>query len=327
MDPKENHGLGTYPLRQLLVLWGDKAGIADADLADMIYNPDNDYRDIRLSREEITANRKRIDIFGECDSFVLAIENKINSKEHDQQTDQYYNFIENKYKNVERRIYIFLSPKGEKAINQHFINISYQELYDEVLDKCLNNPMLNDDVKSILKDYIANIKKAINIHVNKILCNEIFNKYGEILNLLKTAVESGEDTPVETAFYNRYSTEINEILAARGERIIIRTDKIKGYAVLEKLYQNGKIKDGDEFFCKYGGHEVEADVVIGDGVIKLIVGYKNNGEYVDTKESFSGAYNRICKEIKGGKVSGNGNDIWKNKDGKTPNDLLKEILK
>ncbi|MDE6560944.1 MAG: PD-(D/E)XK nuclease family protein [Muribaculaceae bacterium] len=70
--------------------------------------------------------------------FCLVIENKIKSKQHDDQCQFYYDYIERKYPDIPHKFYIYLDPKEEKSECGAYINISYNELMHHVLDPLLS---------------------------------------------------------------------------------------------------------------------------------------------------------------------------------------------
>ena len=76
---------------------------------------------------------KRIDILIEVvGKFVITIENKINSFEHDNQTDYYYDFCEKYYAKYDLKKYVFLKPHYNriKPINENFDIVTYDDIIE-----------------------------------------------------------------------------------------------------------------------------------------------------------------------------------------------------
>jgi hypothetical protein len=67
---------------------------------------------IDINREETTNDNKRMDLVIRYSDTWIIIENKICSFEHDDQTEKYFDYIEEKTKgeNVEEIVYVYLRP-------------------------------------------------------------------------------------------------------------------------------------------------------------------------------------------------------------------------
>lgn len=91
---------------------------------------------VDISVEKTTYSNKRIDIFiegkNEDNNVYIVIENKIWSAEHDNQCNEYYNFVENEYENGDK-YYLYLCPSSNKPLklsNSHFNIITYDDVLD-----------------------------------------------------------------------------------------------------------------------------------------------------------------------------------------------------
>jgi hypothetical protein len=69
--------------------------------------------------------------------WVVCIENKVESAQHTNQLDRYHSYIENRFADAERRIYVLLSKHGELPENAEFIQSSYEEVV-RILNACLD---------------------------------------------------------------------------------------------------------------------------------------------------------------------------------------------
>lgn len=84
-------------------------------------------REVRTGRfwDEDPNALDRIDLVISGRGFILAIENKVWSKEHDRQTDTYWDWLE---KIPGHKGGIFLSPGGFRAQSEHFVPLSYRKM-------------------------------------------------------------------------------------------------------------------------------------------------------------------------------------------------------
>ena len=203
LDPKETHGLGLFPIRKflhLLVMAKLELSINASDSADTVACFDKNLMDSILTNSCIVEGANveaeksvdstgdkhkdsRIDIYIEArvkmskidkDAKVLpmVIENKVDSKEHDNQTESYYKWIvghinsnENTFINP---ICVFLTPQKTLSLNgdkyygdvscscKRHIRINYQYVVDHFIEQCLKQD-LSEDVRRVLKDYLRSL--------------------------------------------------------------------------------------------------------------------------------------------------------------------------
>lgn len=177
-----------------------------------------------ISTEKLVSNVSkiryidRIDIYADCliegvenyNHLEIVIENKVESKEGKNkpknvlnnpteeeneyktkgQTERYYYACTELRKEQDKQLlqlFVFLSPSGGNAQEEHFINISYQELVDYVLEPYSKSSQTDDYTKSALQEYFRN------------LCNPN-NKYSSIIatmaeekELLKNFLNKNKD--------------------------------------------------------------------------------------------------------------------------------------
>ncbi len=95
----------------------------------------------------------------------IIIENKVDSSEHSNQTTKYYNYYTkaDKYKKS-LNLFVFLLPistsKLSKQIvkSEHFININYQLLADNIFERALTLDISNR-VRFIISEYLLSLRK------------------------------------------------------------------------------------------------------------------------------------------------------------------------
>lgn len=203
LDPEETHGLGLFPIRKFLHLLvmaklelsinrGDGDGeraYFDKNLLDSILTNSCMVESARVEAEkpvDSTGDKhkdSRLDIYlevrlrmskNEKVSKVLpiVIENKVDSKEHDNQTENYYKWVMEHIKSDENTfinpLCVFLTPQKTLALNgdtyygkvscscEYYIKINYQYIVDHLVEQCLKQD-LSEDVRRVLKDYLRSL--------------------------------------------------------------------------------------------------------------------------------------------------------------------------
>lgn len=129
--------------------------------------------------EQVAENLSRIDIFitghnGLGEAFTLAIENKIRSWEHSEQTTTYARWMEQRAKEDEQLYYIFLKPSWNQSphSSERFMPLSYDELAK---------------LFTVENRFILELKEHINNHleVNETMDPEIVKYSKDILDIAK----------------------------------------------------------------------------------------------------------------------------------------------
>ena len=180
LDPTENHGLKDYFLKTLfkkvlLRSVGPEIGAIDIDVAD-------------LSAAEVERERFQIDVLvhSERAKMVFAIENKIDSGEHDNQLERYGQSVETAFPGY-RRVLIYLTPDGEEPSDpNHWIAMSYGTLMEAVQSVLAGQKRsLAPPVVIALEHYAALIGRHIvtDSEIAK-LCQQIYRKHKDALELI-----------------------------------------------------------------------------------------------------------------------------------------------
>lgn len=156
LNPESSHGLGFYPLYQLVhslnVVQTNENNIdARKILPSLMYDFCNEdfiisATIVRESPVPVGSNRKYIDILIEITTkdkiLPIIIENKVESQENGEnknQTQVYYDWAEKMYADRDRYyepIYVFLYPdyNATKQSASAYIRMTYQDLVDNILD-------------------------------------------------------------------------------------------------------------------------------------------------------------------------------------------------
>lgn len=189
IDPNENHGLGDSIIRgfiQYVVTSYDN----DSDVFDTLLM---DYHGFFIQREwhhidllAVSANEK----------FVMCIENKIDSGEHDDQLERYRQIVEEAYPNY-KKIFIFLSPDGiESSDPDHWFSMSYQDVLD-IIENARKKIKILPYAELLIDNYTEIIRRDI-VEDEKLaqICAEIYSKHQKALDLI---FENKPDRAFETA--------------------------------------------------------------------------------------------------------------------------------
>lgn len=177
LTPDENHGFGDKILKGF-VQYVIKNNSDDEDVFSTLLM---DYHDFIIQREWHNIDLLAI---SEESNFILCIENKIDSGEHDDQLNRYRKIIEDQYPKY-KKYYIFLSPNGlESSDPEYWIPMSYQDVL-EIIEKNKKQLEVSADIQILVDNYIDIIKRDIlkDEELAKI-CRDIYFKHQKALDLI-----------------------------------------------------------------------------------------------------------------------------------------------
>ena len=177
LNPNENHGLGDSILRgfiqYVVTSFSDDTDIFDTLLMDC--------HDFAVQREwhnidvlAISANEQ----------FVLCIENKIDSGEHDNQLNRYRRQVEDAYPGY-KKMYIYLSPEGVEASDpDNWCSMSYEDVLG-IVESARKKVNLLPEAQLLIDNYIDTIRRDI-VGDEKLarICAEIYAKHQKALDLI-----------------------------------------------------------------------------------------------------------------------------------------------
>ena len=357
LDPRSSLCLGHYPLARLLSLYMIKSDTKDLSLK-TVFEMDLDTMHFETEWTFTFDEKKRsIDVYGENDELVLVIENKVKARENMNGTDvgqtkDYRDYVEGHRKSGQKVICLFITPDPkQRPYDKSYTQITYQELYDYVIAKCIEHPQLNEDGRYLLEQYANNLREPVNGYpmalVNTQLCNEIYDGYSEILDEIFDDVEKSsdysKDPKLSCVIYTHYQSILDEIFLSLDKRNFGRTpdSTIRRQIVsFTDLYNAGKIQDGTEFLMKYNGvcYHAVAEYDPKDRECYMLVldeegrpYYNANGKKLGYYQSSSRAgiaainlyrkKNNIAAKIE----TLNGPAYWKTKDGTALKTLIAEL--
>ena len=183
LNPEQHHGLNNYPIRKFLEMIvmslfdcqysKGRINLFPDYLIDYVITGNYEIVDIKVEREKVTDNGKRIDIFidlaikidgedSKITNIKIILENKVYSKEHSEQTVQYYEWANKNYKDGSELIFVYLSPISNRELHdllvqqcqcKEYIQINYQYLVDYILEPC-RMQQLPSEASSLIDNYL-----------------------------------------------------------------------------------------------------------------------------------------------------------------------------
>ncbi len=177
LDPNENHGFGDTILKgfiqYVVTSFSDDKDIFETLLMDC--------HDFILQREW-----HNIDLLAvsQKERFLVCIENKIDSKEHDNQLDRYRKTVDDAYPGF-KKMFIYLSPEGDEPSDpDNWCSMSYQNVLD-IIENAYRKTSLLPDAKLLVENYISTIRRDIvGDERLKQICAEIYAKHQKALDLI-----------------------------------------------------------------------------------------------------------------------------------------------
>lgn len=178
LNPNENHGLGDAFFKTIIqtIVQNDDTGKYNI-LETLLM----DFYSFSVYREW-----KNIDILmvSDTEKFVIAIENKIGSHEHDNQLEKYRNILNTDYPNY-RKICLYLTPDGEDPSDtDNWDILSYRDIVEALsFQKSIID--LAPDVALVVENYLDVLKRDI-VQDEKLveICNKIYAKHRKALDLI-----------------------------------------------------------------------------------------------------------------------------------------------
>ena len=171
LDANGSHGLKEEPLRKFLrALAVSETGSIDETLANSFVSGNYSFEKLVVETEKSVETEKkgRIDVFVSFDMetannkthVCVIIENKVYSKEHDEQTEKYLEWAR-KQDEEPAVIGVFLAPDKIENCSAdsdvfEFVKFTYEDLLEKVIEPLLCMEM-TDKNRWILNDYILNL--------------------------------------------------------------------------------------------------------------------------------------------------------------------------
>lgn len=175
----ESHNLGEFPIKKfldiILKFSNDKLKSKHSDLFNSFVTEDYLIERLFIKSEYAIKNVGRLDIYieltlliaGKTKNIKLIIENKVESRENNDQTNSYFNFFNPTENDDNIVIYVYLTPIStlelieltEPECNcKAFIQINYQSIVDYLIEPALNQN-ISTRTQNILTEYLKSLSQ------------------------------------------------------------------------------------------------------------------------------------------------------------------------
>tara|TARA_Y100001933_G_scaffold242475_1_gene270191 strand:+ start:653 stop:1978 length:1326 start_codon:yes stop_codon:yes gene_type:complete len=183
IDPSESHNQGTQFLTPLLTDWLRRTREKTHQISiSPIQLIGSDLRDFEIKREW-----KNIDLLIKSDSLklIIAIENKIDSNEHNDQLIRYRKTLETEYPS-HQHAFIYMTKNEDAPSDEQWCSYSYRELYQTLQRvRNANENVIGIDVLTFIDHYLDVLKNRLLDHsIVEELCQKIYSCHSEAIQLL-----------------------------------------------------------------------------------------------------------------------------------------------
>ncbi len=294
-NPQANHGLSVTPIKILLLqlldsLPEDKRTKALLNISKL--NPTG----INVTTESDTKTG-RIDILIEGDSFVIGIENKIDTKDAIGQLPKYAKYMGQQFPH-KLNCLIYLTPGGAEPqeADNAVILLSYKDIVSLIDNLLISIPRMAPQVHSLLLQYQQLIQRDITMEDKKIqeLCSKLYQEHKEAI---ETILEYKMD----------FQAKIGNILKGEFKKGNIPVQAYRD----SKCYFNFSPRSWEEYTCMQVDDGIWlkgcTDLVLFEVLnnnkevnIKLIVGPTNNKEQEQMKQKLLAKLPNTSKYQKSG---------------------------
>lgn len=209
-DSNNNGNIAEQFLRKFLL---SKEIIDKFDFIEILYgNIEN-----TVVNREVSTEDGRIDILVEFEldkmrkqKYVLAIENKIDSSEHDNQLARYKNFLsQGRYRNC-KKILLYLTIDREPPRDDDWIAVDYRTVCDALEQISTDNA--DKSVSMLVNDYKEILKREFIMENNelKTLARDIYTKNKLVLDFIYNCLPDWTETaaPIVRDFLRRKGYEL-----------------------------------------------------------------------------------------------------------------------
>ncbi|MBD2328280.1 PD-(D/E)XK nuclease family protein [Alkalinema sp. FACHB-956] len=213
LNPSESHYFGDLFLKRFLIT--TLRSLDNPPISAIAINVAN------LEDAEVKREYKNIDIliYSPNEKIVVAIENKVDSGEHDNQLNRYQTIIQHDFPNY-RTVFIYLTKEGNAPSNQAWYPVSY-ELIAQCIDGLCEQyaAKINDDVRRLMTHYSNLLKRHI-MSDSEIaqLCRKIYKQHRQALDLI---YEHRPD------FQSEISDFLQQMIEDNQEHNIVKDDSVK----------------------------------------------------------------------------------------------------
>ncbi|AMK14546.1 PD-(D/E)XK nuclease superfamily protein [methanogenic archaeon mixed culture ISO4-G1] len=306
LDPQESHGLGDYFLRKLLqqaakVYGTDNSPISIVDLDSVFLD------DAYVLREQANID---VLVISEQSKIVLAIENKIHSREHDDQLESYYEYVVNKFcKYGYKSFFIYLTLDGDQPSHEMWYPLSHAYI-QKLVKTVLKGKDLSDRCRIYLEDYSNALSgELMNDEELRETCLKIYKNHKQAIDLIIENLPSNQNTVCYRC--KQLLEKNNNVILLTSSRTILRftTKRIRekvGHVGFENWVSSGDLIVFELYVSP--NDEGYIAMIVGPGVIQIRDAWmeylRNSSLFSAKSKGTSFSFTTIqSKRVKKGKLS------------------------
>lgn len=299
-DPKKSGDIGRQFLKNFLALLAKEVN-PTLDFYTMLYG---NIENADVSRE-VFIKDGRIDILidleiskEKTEKILIAIENKVDSKEHDKQLVRYKNFLEDKKYNGYKKIMLLLSPdKTESNDDRDWVAIDYFFIY-QVLDM-VDVEDAENTIKILINDYKQKIRSEFKMDINDELKQQAIEIYKKDKNkkIFDFIFNSVQVWRGKTGEIIRGLIEVNggNLRSKRANtNIMFETTALKDF---KGYYFQLNLNDMSFYLCDGANHIMRSQWLFENGQKSVAEAKRFEDEYVFDLEKLNDKCNRIIEGI------------------------------
>lgn len=247
LDPNKSGEVGLQFLRNFLTLLSKDIVSAQLGFFDMLYG---NIEKVNVSRE-VAVKNGRIDILVELEitkenkqQIVIAIENKVDTGEHDNQLGKYKEFLSGGRYKDHTKVMLYLSPDKSEPSDNDWTAIDYEFVYT-ILNR-IDTETADNTIKTLVNDYKKTIRSEFNMTNDDELKRQAVEIYKKNRQVLDFIYDSKPDWVKETAKI------ICELLEQKGASIV--TINNKGLLVESQKKDSANIMFTTNDIANYSGY-------------------------------------------------------------------------
>lgn len=232
LDPNKSGEIGSQFLRTFLTLLA-KDIVPQLDFFNMLYG---NIERVNVSRE-VAVQNGRIDILIELEitkekkqKIVIAIENKVDTGEHDNQLGKYKEFLSSGRFKDHTKVMLYLSPDKSEPSDSDWTAIDYGFIYT-VLNR-VDTETADNTIKTLVGDYKKTIRSEFKMTNNDELKQkavEIYKKNRQVLDFIFNSKPDWikETAKIIRAFLKEHGAELES--DNQNVNIVFRTKELATY--------------------------------------------------------------------------------------------------
>lgn len=297
-DPSKSGDIGRQFLKNFLALLTKEVN-SGLDFYTMLYG---NIENVNVNRE-VFIEDGRIDILidmeiskEKSEKLLIAIENKVDSTEHDNQLTKYKTFLFSQKYESYKKILLLLSPaKTNPKSDREWHAIDYSLIY-KALDT-IDTDDADNKIKILIDDYKQKIRSEFKMDINDELKQQAIEIYVNNRKVLDFIFENKPDWREETAkIIRKCLVKKGAVLESENQNVHIAftSDEIKNY---QKYYFQINIDNMSFYFQNSNCRLCKVEWLFGNRQDSLAEAKRFENEYIFDSEKLNEACQRLIDRI------------------------------